>query len=32
MPIFLIEHAVTITTVVTIAAFCFKYREPHRPL
>lgn len=32
MPNFLVEHAVIIFAVVTIAAFCFKHREPRRAL
>lgn len=32
MPSFLVEHAVIIFAVVSIAAFCFKHREPRRAL
>jgi hypothetical protein len=28
MPQFLIEHGVMLFTVVTLAAFCFKHRDP----
>jgi len=32
MPNYLVEHAVIIFAVVSIAAFCFKHREPRRAL
>jgi len=30
MPQFLIEHGVMLFTVATLAAFCFKHRDPRR--
>jgi len=30
MPQFLIEHGVMLFTVVMLAAFCFKHRDPRR--
>jgi len=32
MPNFLVEHAVIILAVISIAAFCFKHRDPRRVL